>query len=513
MTPSHHFAYITVKFRQKVERHETDTMTSFKLYLPSNACPSVYPNNSPTDFRTVFDKPIELDGKWEVGLESICYSSNILDVTEHADMTLHVGKTLRPLLNNQHEYRYQINADETWSGFTGVQPTTFESNPQKLDNVLNTLNSLNDVILTSGNAFNFRRNAVGDVFFEPYDEDLFLCLSPRLTKLLGFQPMTILGQYSKNAGERPPDSEPLKREDYHVRYLHIHLQKDTMLTIKDVGPPFDEKKETVIKYKNVSYTVTTELKKNRLTVSNPNKDLVLEFSPHIQRAFQLPRFIFGEHSSHSTFDVANIVTRDQWYVNIYRTEMRRTRLYEYTTIPLTIMPWKSNTSRRLLHAIGRKVQRTLKRKLKRSYHKQRHHFSLSLQPSQHVTLKLGKRLEVEFGDVLTHLLGLPKERLKRSQTNALREVDALFNRSRRLHLVTNIVQPTAVGNKQVKILRDFVHVGTNNLMSAKHFDTISYVPVITNRIDNIHVQLVNDRIESVKIKDTKTLVTLYFRKI
>jgi len=48
---------------------------AFKVYLPSNACHDHFPNNSPTDYRIQLGKPLELMGKWEVGLDGIFYSA------------------------------------------------------------------------------------------------------------------------------------------------------------------------------------------------------------------------------------------------------------------------------------------------------------------------------------------------------------------------------------------------------------------------------------------------------
>ena len=200
-------------------------------------------------------------------------------------------------------------------------------------------------------------------------------------------------------------------------------------------------------------------------------------------------------------------------MTLYSTAINTVRHYVYKDIPVSLLPWRSNTIRELLHALNRKVEKVLKRKLKKSYHSGRHLFSLKLKPSQHVTLTLGKRLEVEFSSNLSYLLGLPHQRLKQRRTNAVREVDSLFNRSRQLHMLTDIIQPTAIGNQQLQILRDFVHLSSKEDLSVKHFDSISYIPLMVNRIDAIHMQLVNDMIECVKVKDAKTLVTLYFRKI
>ena len=71
-------------------------MSSFKVYLPSNACPDIYPNNTPTDYHINFDNPIELEGQWEVGVESICYASKIYDSAETASIDVTVGNIIRP---------------------------------------------------------------------------------------------------------------------------------------------------------------------------------------------------------------------------------------------------------------------------------------------------------------------------------------------------------------------------------------------------------------------------------
>ena len=65
---------------------------SFKVYLPSNACHNIYPNNKPSDYKTRLDQTIELDGKWEVGVESIFYSSKVEDENEKAQIHCNVQR-------------------------------------------------------------------------------------------------------------------------------------------------------------------------------------------------------------------------------------------------------------------------------------------------------------------------------------------------------------------------------------------------------------------------------------
>lgn len=503
-------------------------MSSFKFYLPSNACPNVYPNNSPTDFRIALDKPLTLEGNWEVGVESICYSSQIHDDSEHASMNLKVGKVSRPLLNNEYPYHYRVSADESWLGFRGVKPTHFETDPKKIDNVLNTLNSLNGMILTSNMAFLFQRNLAGDVVFHSLDDGLFLCLTPRLAEVIGFRQtigresrMTSYGREAVLAPfKRITGDRPLTQADYHVRYLHIHLQRVLhTINVKWNGTRFDGTVNSLkaMWKKACPFKIDLDVKDDKVIITNHHKDFAIDFSPHLKRVLNAPWPIIGSNTNHSTynFQVLNLeqITTQHWYVDVYSKPMVRTRRYTYEDVPLSLMPWKSNTIRELLLSINRQVEKTLKLKLQREYHSGRHRFSLRLRPSQHVTMKLGKRLEVVFSPNLAFLLGFPNQRYSQRQSTAVREVDTLFNRSRQLHVLSNIVKSTAVGKQQVQILRDFVHQSTNKEMSVKHFDTISYVPLMTNRIDQIHMQLVNDMMEPVKVQDAKTLITLYFRKI
>ena len=495
-------------------------MSSFKLYLPSNACPDVYPNNTPTDFRTALDKPIQLEGNWEVGLESISYSSEIHDDTEHAQILLKVSKVTKPLLNSQSEFSYHLNKDNTWSGYAGVVPDTYETDHTKTIEILSTLNTINEKISTTGNVFNFRRFQDNVFEFEVYDNGFFLCLTPRLAQVLHFN--RVLGKrFSLLKFHEKAITGPLTQEDYRVRYVNLDLQKSNRMTLKYGNTSFDGKVDSFIKlwknYLKAYYMyIDIELKDGKLIITNHRDDLAIDFSPHLKQVFQQRWPIIGKMTCHITHTFQDIVPdfffHHHWYVDIYDKSMLKVRSFTYIDIPISLQPWKSNTIRELLHVISSEVEKVLKHKMKSVYRKERHQFSLQLQPSQHVVLTLGKRLEIEFSRNLAYLLGFPNERFK-YHTHGVREVDTLFNRARQLHVLTNIVQPTVVGKRQLQVLRDFVHQSTNENLSVKRFDIISYIPLRINRIDNIHMQIVNDVIETVKVKDVKTLVTLHFRKI
>ena len=88
-------------------------METFKVYLPSNASVHVFPNNTLSHYVTHFNKPLQLKGRWEVGVESACYSSRIDNEKEQAQIHCHV-KTHDFVIANSllHPYEYAATSDE-----------------------------------------------------------------------------------------------------------------------------------------------------------------------------------------------------------------------------------------------------------------------------------------------------------------------------------------------------------------------------------------------------------------
>ena len=95
-------------------------MDTLKVYLPSNACPTLFPDNTASDYRTRFDKAIELDGKWEVGVGSIAYSSHINDKKERAQINFKAFVTQDVPINTLYTYTYYTTDKGLWKGFDGV---------------------------------------------------------------------------------------------------------------------------------------------------------------------------------------------------------------------------------------------------------------------------------------------------------------------------------------------------------------------------------------------------------
>ena len=508
-------------------------MSSFKLYLPSNACPKIYPNNTPTDFRINLDKPIQLEGKWEVGVESIYYSSNIYDSAETATMNVTVEHLTRPYVNDNRSIRYRVSENKKWLGFDGMKPSSFQPDPSAIDNILAHINKVNEEMTIGGVAFKFYR--VRDtVVCEIFDDGLFLCLSPNLAKAIGMNQVIggsetivpykpdgtmFIGNNRVVYSDHSSNLPRLTWEDYRIRFIHTGLQVKNTFTLKwpDLTPPVEATITNSWK-KSIPYDMDLTMKFAHSLISNQHANLAIDLSPRMRQTLGQPFPIIGANSSQGSKPCTQIDVYDikngYWYVDVYGTDMTKFKRSTFKTHVITLLPWRSNSIRQLLSSLKAKVEMKLRTQLRRIYHKNRHHFSIHLEPSYHVIMKLGKRLQVSFSPNLAFLLGFHEQEYKGyCVTSSQRQVDTLFNRSRQLHILSNIVQPTVVGNKQVQILRDFIHRRTRKTLRVKHFDAISYVPLMFNYIDKLHMQLVNDRLEAVRLQDTKTIITLYFRKI
>lgn len=203
------------------------TIDSFPFYLASNACPVIYPNNLPTDFRTRLSRPLQLTGKWECGLKSIAYSSNFVDKKEKGEITCAVTTSETVDVNALYGYEFKKWSSK-WIGLAGVQPNrfpgdTYEDDPKNWQNVLNSLNRIQDLMITTKrrkNAlFEFSSIKVNNdikVIYKSNDPTFAMRITERMSRLLGFFPVRQFeGSTSYTAGksleEVQKENEELKK--------------------------------------------------------------------------------------------------------------------------------------------------------------------------------------------------------------------------------------------------------------------------------------------------------------
>ena len=127
----------------------------FPFYLSSNVSAIIYPNNTSTDFRTRLSKPLRLRGKWETGIKSIAYSSNLVDEKEIGRIDCSVSTGERVNINEMYGYEFKTQQNK-WRGLTGARPVRdsasdgdFEKDPKKYLNVMRSLNNMQSLIVKS----------------------------------------------------------------------------------------------------------------------------------------------------------------------------------------------------------------------------------------------------------------------------------------------------------------------------------------------------------------------------
>ena len=74
-------------------------MEAFTITLPSNANPTIFPNNTASEYSTEFGNPIQLNGRWEVALNEITYYNNIYSLNNN-EMIIYKKVAQNPLMKN-----------------------------------------------------------------------------------------------------------------------------------------------------------------------------------------------------------------------------------------------------------------------------------------------------------------------------------------------------------------------------------------------------------------------------
>ena len=177
-----------------------------------------------------------------------------------------------------------------------------------------------------------------------------------------------------------------------------------------------------------------------------------------------------------------------------------------------VFPWHHESMEKAMESVNQQVKTSLQAKFN-SYDTTDHHFHLSLSENGYVKLVLGRALKIQMSTDLFYLFGLPQAMLQNPETHGVRPVGKTISRERRLFILSNVAKPTAFGQHHLQILQSFLHKPKTGLLCEKRFQPIMYLPVKSNSIDMIQLQLTDDYYNPICINDSKTVVCLYFRKV
>jgi hypothetical protein len=502
-------------------------MDQFQIYLPSNACKNIYPNNASTDYKTRFDRNIQLDGEWEVGVESIFYASQFEDTERKAQIHCSVALD-KQLANDTYEsFKFELAPDNKWKGFSGVMPRAndFEADPNNTDYVLQTLWDLNSQMLKRKllnripYAFYFSRDfcKVNSNF-----KSLYIRIGSHLANVLGYAHQVIFNKFTKAyyVYDKPPQRK-LRQKDYWISYFCADVQRrEKRIMLKPLGEAFEGGKNAMEKlWKEKIEEFTKDLRMRysgtgKHIVDNYDTNYALTFSRDFGKALGHPYPIFGEGTTWALhyYDLSKGHTSEEWYVDIYSREMKQNSK-DFEHFVLDLYPWQFKTMTDAMANMNDMMMKMLKTKLRGRYSSDNHRFHLSLTPNGFSSLELGSQLQTKFSPNLYYFVGLGGMNLQESNYRSERAVGNKIRFQRRLYILSNIIKPTAYAQQQLQILQNFLHIDEEEYqLIEKHFDPIVYQPIKSNNMDMIEIQLTDENFKPLKIDDMKTLVCLYFRK-
>ena len=497
-------------------------MESFKFYLPSNACENIYPNNTPNDYKTRLDNPIQLQGDWEVGVESVFYSSNIDNATEQAQIHCKVNALKERYLNNDAKKteKLVLNPAVERNQRVEIVPDVFEKDPNNLNAVIKTLNDMNEYLVenTAYPAFRITKDTFS---VDGSLSNLHISITPRLLKVLGYKPHTIMtSKEMKSKLSSREVSGRLTQEDYRIKIFN-EKAKSIRIQLKALRTRFTGDQTAFLKLwkrtvQSVNPNIVASFKSGKFVIDNYDDHIAISFSTGLVRAVGHRSPIFGRSTTWS--EKKAVLNRKSnsmsaWYIDIFDIHSEQlTKEVKYEFV-VNVFPWQYDSIEKAMKYINEEVQKALKEKLKKKYRESFYKFQLT-STSGYSKLTLGPRLRVDLSRNLHRLFGVTKgDLLNVTDLQPIRRVSQQIKHEEELFLLSNIVKTTAYGQQHMHMLQSFLHQPKNSLIVTKRFEPIVYLPLLSNYIDMIHLQLTDKDYKPMNINDCTTIVCLYFRKV
>ena len=503
--------------------------SSFRLYLTDES--SVYPTNTPSDFVTHLDNPIELEGAWKAALESITYSSHVK--TRPATIQMFSIAADEEALWKKEPFVYRLDEDECWIGFTGVQPPPLEKPLNKIETVLECLNSMNDHILQNGdkrkvhgNVFRFSLHDVtGRVMYQCFDPNFTIRLRTRTSEFLGFSYCTIFAGDGTWTAKKPHAGDGPRGLDtgaFLLTYFNSKVQRrERRIMIKSKGRAVKSISEflalwrhTVQPYTNMSASI----KNHRLVIIPDKLHLFFTCSPDFRKTFDYwPTFLARQQWAKGWYNLGRDNTNDEWYIDVYSNRMAFPDDVKQTRTKLKLYPWQCKTLSEAVRRINHEVNIHLKNVMKDDYNERQHLFQLEI-PSQtrfththfplrrkdFIHLTLGQRLDILMGEKLRTLFGFSHPHVTNNYTMGVEKVGRYFIAEEDLSLTCSLFNN---GNKLCR----FPHERSDADFITTRLKTPYYYNV-PNLISSIRCVLKDSHHQPIQLHERPTVISLIFQK-
>ena len=495
-------------------------MASFKLYLPSNASHHHFPNNTSSHYQTQLHEPIHLEGKWEVAAESIYYSANIGDEKETAGIYFSIKAKEARIVNDVYDYSFKVSPENTWLGFRGVTIPMRNT----VSSVIQDLNNANATILShAGHLFKFKFEN-DRVTYTGESPSFTLEIHTHVARAIGFpEKISFSGQGPFTGNRVTDDTFQLEPRVKKLHYFH-HLitERKKRINVKLPGEEFDEKLFVAMWNERVRPHIHCVLSfnKGKTILDLFDHDVGIILCPALGQALDQAEPLLQRVTrwSYKLYKPTPSMKKEHWFVDIHSDNLARTYVTRYRLPEFIFRPRLFSTTAEVINFLNDGVKHKLKDELGDMYDEKKHSFQLTpkmyKKKKQRVQLDIGPWLELSWSSTLSHMLGFEQQFFdKDSHQLSTLPPAALRDRTQRVLLMSDFIQPVSYGNKQLTVLQDFIHEVKGRDIIEKRFHPLSYVPIIRNFIDTITVKLVNEDETSITARDVKTVVVLHFRRV
>ena len=501
---------------------------SFRVYLPSNASMNVFPHNKPADYQVQLNPPLQLEGDWEVGVENVCYDSAIENVNETEDIKLNLHTYEEASVNDEYSFPYKLTKDGKWN-YDWIQLEYHPpfDDPNHPVNIRRTLDSGNQRFLRKFQKIyefvvSFGTPLVKDpkeFRFNAFSDSFSLRLYKPLVEYLGFGPLEHFTRYLGSNIARDADRSKIKETDLKIKIFDESVVEcEERILFKKQGEKAPSVTNFVKQWNETigkKYGEKASTKSGRFIIMKENDKLTLRFSYNLGRTIshRPPMIGSGTFSGRYRFRPRPTTKESEWWVDVYgdRIKKRQTHYQEYKTT-ITISPRQYPTVDALIQAMNPQLKRSLTQLLQSKYDVKMHSISFSIN-NQKTVLSLGKNIKCYLSENLMKLFGFSQSSFQDSRTISMEAPMTLDKREQHLYIQSDIISPILVGEGKEYILRDFIHDRDKTYgIVEKLFEPILYHPVAKQTIPIIALKITNGLRECIHLKDTKSLITLIFRK-
>ena len=498
------------------------TMDSFRVYLPSNASMDLFPDNIPSDYKIQMNPPLQLNGNWEVGVENVCYHSAIANTRESETLTVRTQTYETKTMNELFNYPYVLTKDGKWN-YDWMQFKSKHYNFHDMPKVRDILNTGNKMIMKDERkkVYKFyitRWHSNLYYTFKSFSSGFAMRIDSDLLEHLGFGYSEHVFENGKGNVKKVDKSGKLNESNYRFKIFDSNVVEcEERITLKKR----DEKplsltalvqrwNETVGK----KYGEMSEGRKNKFIIHKKHDKLTVFFSPSLRGIVRHYSPVIGSGrfwGSHA-YSIPKQLDNDEWYVDIYGDRIKTIRQKEKEIKSEFVFPVREySTVQDLIRRMNSHIEYMMKT-YRSNYDVEKHRILFEID-NQKTVLKLGSDITVHLTENFAKLFGFINQTFSDRITISLESPMTLDKREQHLFIQSDLISPILFGDKKEYILRGFIHDKDSTFgIMEKLFDPILYLPVAKEDIPFINIRITNGLRERIHLRDTKSLITLVFRR-